>query len=122
MTTETLLTPSEAEHEDANRLQRHVDSIARTLTEGFTDEDLNYDDEPMTAYDYLQDVLDIEYIVSSDGTYRGARVLVAFGGPNIWVDTKRGIVEGAWWMDKATAPFTDNIGLDEALEELWNCR
>lgn len=120
---EILLTPSQAEAEDTKRLQRHVNSIAEGLTSGTVlDENENEDSERFTAFDYLQDCLDIEYIVSSSGEYRGARVLVAFGGPNIWVDTKRGIVEGAWWGDHATASFTDNIGLDEALEELWNCR
>ena len=101
-------------------LQNHVESIAATLINGFGDE-LNYDGEPVSAFDYLQDVLDIEYIVNGKREYLGARVLVAFGGPNIWVDTKRGIVEGAWWGDKAIASFTDNIGLDEALETLWSC-
>lgn len=105
-----------------NDLKNHVESIAATLTNGFADDELNYDGEPMSAFDYLQDALDIEYIVNGKGEYLGARVLVAFGGPNIWVNTRTGIVEGAWWADRASASFTDNIGLNEALEELWNCR
>lgn len=103
-------------------LQSHVDHIAKTLTEGFPEGELGMDDQPFSAFDYLQDALDIEYIVNGKGEYLGARVLVAFGGPNIWVDTRRGIVEGHWWGDYATASFNDGIGLDEALEELWNCR
>jgi len=47
--------------------------------------------------------------------------LVAFGGPNIFVDTERGIVEGFWWGDYAKASFDDNIGLDDALNDLYNC-
>ena len=101
-------------------LQQHVNQIAATLSHGFGDE-LNNDGEYMTAYDYLQDALDIEYIVSSSKEYLGAVVVVAFGGPNIWVDTRRGVVEGAWWGEKATAIFQDNIGLDDALSELFNC-
>jgi hypothetical protein len=103
-------------------LKQHVQSIADTLSNGFADDELNYDGEPMNAYDYLQDALDIEYIVNSKGEYLGARVLVAFGGPNIWVNTRTGTVEGAWWADRAEASFTDNIGLDDALSELWACR
>ena len=103
-------------------LARHVQHIADSLTDGTClGEGLNVDDEEMSAFDYLQDALDIEYIVNGKREYLGARVLVAFGGPNIWVDTRRGIVEGAWWNKHATAPFTDNIGLDEALEILWKC-
>lgn len=108
--------------EDLNRLQNHVNSIAETISNGFDDTELNYDGEPMSAYDYLQDALDIEYIVNGKGEYLGARVLVAFGGPNIWVNTRQGIVEGYWWGDKANSSFNDEIGLDDALEELWNCR
>lgn len=103
-------------------LKNHVQEIARRLSEGFDSADLNDDGEEITAFDYLEGALDIEYIVNGKGEYLGARVLVAFGGPNIWVDTRRGIVEGAWWGEHATASFEDGIGLDEALEELWNCR
>jgi hypothetical protein len=106
----------------SNDLKQHVQSIADTLSNGFADDELNYDGEPMSAFDYLQDALDIEYIVNSKGEYLGARVLVAFGGPNIWVNTRASTVEGAWWSDRADASFTDNIGLDDALSELWACR
>jgi hypothetical protein len=103
-------------------LKDHVQSIADKLTNGFADDDLNYDGEEMSAFDYLQDALDIEYIVNSKSEYLGARVLVAFGGPNIWVNTRTGTVEGAWWGARAEASFKDNLGLDEALSELWACR
>jgi hypothetical protein len=110
-------------NQDTNRLQDQVNHIADTLTngfEGFMEE--NEFGEVQTAMDYLQDVLDIQYIVTGSGEYLGARILVAFGGPNIWVDTQRGIVEGFWWGDYAKASFNDGIDLDEALSELWACR
>jgi hypothetical protein len=103
-------------------LKNHVQSIADTLSNGFDLSSMNDDGEYTTAFDYLQDALDIEYIVNGKGEYLGARVLVAFGGPNIWVNTRTGTVEGAWWSDRAEASFTDNIGLDDALSELWACR
>jgi len=78
--------------------------------------------ETQTAMDYLQDVLDIQYIVSGKGEYLGARILVAFGGPNIWVDTQRNVVEGYWWGAYARASFNDYMDLDDALSELWACR
>lgn len=109
----------------SNNMQSHVQSIADNLSNppAEWDEGRDIDNEgSFSAFDYLQDALDIEYIVSAKGEYLGARVLVAFGGPNIWVDTRRGIVEGAWWSDSATARFTDNLGLDEALSDLWTCR
>jgi hypothetical protein len=81
-----------------------------------------FEDGEPNALEYLSDTFDIEYIVSGDGSYRGARVLVAFGGPNIWIDTKTNTVEGYWWNDKHFESFTDELGLDAALCELWECR
>jgi hypothetical protein len=106
--------------ETETRLQDHVQHIANTITNGFGDE-LNSDDQEMSAFDYLQDALDIEYIVNSKREYLGARVLVAFGGPNIWINTRTKKVEGYWWNESASASFDDGIDLDSALEELWNC-
>ena len=103
----------------SNDLKNHVQYIADSLTNPAWDE-LN--ECEFSAFDYLECALDIEYIVNSKGEYLGARVLVAFGGPNIWVNTRTGIVEGARWADRAAASFTDNIGLDDALSELWACR
>ncbi|WAW10014.1 hypothetical protein NB640_12480 [Oxalobacter vibrioformis] len=102
-------------------LQNHVNRIAQHLTEGFPEDYLNECGEPMDALDYLQDALDIQYIVDGNRTYLAARVLVAFGGPNIWINTQTGYVEGYWGGEAVEAPFIDNIGIDEALEELWNC-
>ena len=102
------------------QLSDHVKYIADKLSNGF-DGETNSDGEPLSAFDYLQDALDIEYIVNSKKEYLGARVLVAFGGPNIWVNTRTKTIEGYWWGDKATASFDDGLGLDDALEELYNC-
>ena len=73
------------------------------------------------AGDYLADVLDIQYLVGSDREYRAAGVLIAYGGPTAWIDTRTGQLEVTWW----SAPETRNLpaafidGLDEYLSELW---
>jgi hypothetical protein len=103
-----------------NDLQNHVNDIARRISEA--DFDRNDDGDECSAFDYLQDALDIESIVASDRTtLLGARVLVAFGGPNIWVNTRTNTVEGHWWGESASATFDDSIGLQDALEELFQC-
>lgn len=86
-----------------------------------TDPDTN---EPLTAYDYLEDVLDIEYRVGSDGKYRSAKVLVGFGGPNVWIDTQREQVGVSWYCDPVyrDLPVEFCRELDEALAELWSIR
>jgi|TARA_R100001086_G_scaffold33229_1_gene15073 hypothetical protein len=94
----------------AQEIKEHVNSIAQDITDG-----------KHQAGDWMEDVLDIQYIINQDKTYRGARILVAFGGPNIWVNTQSGQVEGYWWGDNAFAGFIDNIGLDDFLEEMYSC-
>lgn len=115
-----------------NQLENHVRSIADDISNGI---ELNLDEhehileengqeagDHMYASDYLMDALDIQYIVSSSREYLGARVLVSFGGPNIWINTLTNTVEGYWWTDKAFASFDDNIGIDDFLAEMWECQ
>ena len=73
-------------------------------------------------WEYSRDILDVEYYIGSDGSYRGVRLLVAFGGPNTWIDTKFKEVQGFWWEDKATAELVDNLGLDAFWSETWECK
>ena len=106
----------------SKEIENHVKEIINRIEQGFDDDELNYDDEPMTAFDYLQDALDIEYIVNGKREILGARILVAFGGPNIWINTRTKQVEGYWWGDKCIMSYDqDNIGLDDAIETLWSC-
>ena len=86
--------------------------------------DLGYEEQDeayLSAWDYLSDALDIEFITNSTGEYLGARVLVTFGGPTIWVNTRTMVVEGGWWGDSCHRDFDDNIGLDDACREQYEC-
>ena len=78
--------------------------------------------EDVTAMDWLADVLDIQYLVSSDRQYRGARVCIAFGGPTAWINTHTGQLEVAWWSatEYRDLPRRFTAPLDDALEELWD--
>ena len=112
-------------------LQDMVKNIALNITNELGDsepdeferwhEEGQPDDFTPTGYDYLDDVLDIKYIVGHDGTYYGAEILVTFGGPNIYVETRDNTVRGYWGGDKAQWGFLDEIGLDEACFELYHC-
>ena len=105
--------------QDHELLKNQVQCIIKGL-EHPDDGELNEEGEQYTAMDYVFGALDLEYIVGSDGEYRGARLLVCFGGPNVWVDTKTNTVEGYWWSDSYSEGFDDNIGLDETCRELWD--
>ena len=129
--------------ETKTNLQRHVDDIARAITDGEPYEccpecggeisasfpgaeclECSWSgEEAMSGFDYLTDALDIQYIVTGDKQYRAARILVAFGGPNIWINTQTKTVEGYWWGDSAFASYYDDpMGINDACEELWNCK
>jgi hypothetical protein len=56
--------------------------------------------EPYDLYSYFNDVLDIEYTISSRGDFLGARIYVTLGGPTVWIDTREGYVKGAWGADR----------------------
>jgi len=106
--------------EDRDKLKRQIQSVIEGIEE--PDEDaLNWDGEAYTAYDYIDDALDIEYVTGSDGSFKGARLLVCYGGPNVWVDTQTDTVEGSWWGTPYSESYSDNIGLHAACEELWEC-
>lgn len=102
-------------------LENHVRSIAKTIEQGLNSEE--NEGQQMDGLEYLANMLDIEYIVASDRkTLLGARVLVAFGGPNIWINTRTKQVEGYWWADCYIASYDeDNIGLNECIECIWEC-
>ena len=72
-----------------------------------------------TASDWMEDVYDIRYIVDREKRYYSAEMMVAGGGPTIWVNLNTGYVEGYWGGDKVEQPFTDNLGLDDYMEEMY---
>ncbi len=104
-------------------LKQHCKEIAKNLSnpDYLAELAAEYENPNFDIMDYLQDVLDIEYVVNGDGGYKGARVLVAFGGPNIWINTRTSQIEGAWWQDSCRVSFDDAIGLDDALSEIYAC-
>lgn len=78
--------------------------------------------DDLGAWGYLRDVLDIEYRVGSDRQYRSAKVLIAFGGPNAWIDTDTQELI-VYWDERVTRPIPEQFctELDEYLEELFSC-
>lgn len=79
--------------------------------------------EQVSIYDWLQDALDWDYIISSDREYKACRIMVAFGGPNIYVDTLRGSVDLYWWGESASYDLSSQAcyEIDEAMKNLFDC-
>jgi len=72
-----------------------------------------------TAMEWMEGTYDIRYYVRQDKSYLGAEILVAGGGPTIWVNTYTQQVEGYWGGDRVNVPFSDNLGLDDYCEEMY---
>jgi len=77
--------------------------------------------EELDALDWLEGVLDIQYLVNSDRTYRAARVCITYGGPTAWIDTRTGMLECAWWsaVESVELPGEFIDALDDALSDLY---
>ena len=79
------------------------------------------DEEPRqeTAHDWMEGTYDIRYLVDREKRYLGAEIMVAGGGPTIWVDTWTNEVKGYWGTDRVNIMFADNLGLDDYCEEIY---
>ena len=62
---------------------------------------------------------DIRYLVDREKRFMGAEILVAGGGPTIWVDTCKEQVTGWWGADRVEWYFQDNMGLNDYMEEMY---
>lgn len=79
--------------------------------------------EQVDMIDWLGDALDFDFIIGSDREYKGCRVMVAFGGPTIYVDTIARSVDLYWWTDRASYPLSAYAceELDRAMEMVYSC-
>ena len=99
--------------------------MCKNIAESISNPDPKYigpeDEEPRqeTASDWMEGVYDIRYIVDREKRYFSAELLVAGGGPTIWVSLNEMEVQGYWGGDRVRVPFSDNLGLDDYCEEMY---
>lgn len=79
--------------------------------------------EQLSVWDFLGDCYDVEYRCSSSRELRSVAVMVACGGPNIYLDTASKDVELYWWSERARYPLSYEAveAIDEWAEEVWGC-
>jgi len=105
--------------------QEQLVRMCKNIADSITNPDPKFigpeDEEPRqeTAHDWMEGVYDIRYIVDREKRYYSAELLVAGGGPTIWVSLNEMMVQGYWGGDKVEEPFTDNLGLDDYCEEMY---
>lgn len=79
---------------------------------------------PVDILEWLGDnVYDIEYTIGSDKEYRSARIMIACGGPNIYLNTRTEDVELYWWSEHASYPMSRSVidMIDSTYEEMFAC-
>lgn len=77
--------------------------------------------EELSVLDYLNDVYNLEYIVDSSRKYESCRIMVACGGPNIYIDTDARAVRLYWWGEYAEYPISSTAvdAVDDWGAEMW---
>ena len=66
--------------------------------------------------------MEVKYVLDDKLDYVGIQLLVAFGGPNIWIDTQHQQVKGYWYEDEVIKDYyKDSIYLDDHIKELYEC-
>ena len=104
------------------QLRRMCAEIAEGITNPVTSNDEQEDgsvEQHGGASEWMEGVYDIRYIVDREKRYFRAELLVAGGGPTIWVSLNEMEVQGYWGADRVRVPFSDNLGLDDYCEELY---
>lgn len=106
------------EEDFQKQFQNQVQRIADTL-EIIKDNDFyEFEDEnDENGRWYFEDIYNTDYIWRLGYGLMGVRVMIACGGPNIWVDTFEKTVHGYWGGDEAIAYLSDDCC--EKIEEVF---
>lgn len=125
-----------------NQLQEQTDHIRDMLVAAYEDRlyydeygDINVLDEGeelpddcsyVSLTDYLDDTYNVTATVNlcNRDEPTGYRIMVACGGPNVYVDTNDCEVQGFWWTDKAVSYIPSEVcsAIDDEFTELyWGC-
>ena len=62
-------------------------------------------DDFVCLSDYFADNLGVTFTVDEHIRFRSASIMIAFGGPNIYIDTASGDVELYWWNETGRYPM-----------------
>lgn len=103
----------------SEELRRMMENIRNELGLCFEGCLQDEDGEKTNLYDYLVDeALDVDFRVDCYKKPIGCRVWIAIGGPNIWIDTEKGLIEGAWGVEREILLINEEL-CGAILEALW---
>ena len=123
---------------DTEKIARRIANELYSIAEGYTYRDQDDEDhdvetdgiedvpedwEQVTMYDYLADNLGVRYVVDEGLDYLGAIVTVAWGGPNVYIDTYERCVRVYWGADKSEWSLYGDAceAVDEVCGEWYAC-
>ena len=100
------------------QLRRMVDAYAEDVINGKmkfyqADEDEN-DEDVYEAYS-------IKYVVDQDGRLVDVIIMLAGGGPNIWLDTHAQEIQGFWGGIKYTKGIYNHEYIIDYFDEMYSC-
>jgi hypothetical protein len=75
-----------------------------------------------TIYDYISDrALEIEVYAGLDKRYHGAKIMVSYGGPTVYVNTKTQRIEYHWGSYETFYRLDREVteAIDDAISEMW---
>jgi diphthamide synthase subunit DPH2 len=104
------------------KLRRMVDGIAEDVVQGrmrfFPDDESVVDD--MNGQTFYE-VYNTKYIIGDDGSFHDVMLMLAGGGPVIWLDTWSQEIRGSWGSDKYTKYIYDYDYVLDYWEEEYGC-
>lgn len=76
--------------------------------------------EPVSLFEDMY-IYDTEYRIGGDYEYRSVAIMVACGGPNIYIDTESRSVNLFWYNERASAWLPPEVvyEVDELYEEIY---
>lgn len=87
-------------------------------------ENHNYTVDFEKVHDHFADVLDVEYRLNSRLDYVASYIYITLGGPNIWIDTYKAEICGAWGSERESLPIPYSVrdAIDDCVGEWYECQ
>jgi len=105
--------------EELNTTERELRDMCRRYAQDVCNGDMLFypDDDGDARYE----AYDIKYTIDGDGNYRGVRIMLAGGGPNVYLDTNHKEIQGYWGGDFCKLIISDFEYIDDYWEEQYRC-
>lgn len=105
-------------------LQRICKSYAEDLNELYQKwTGAEYDEEEESSFEswYEENVLSVEVTSDMSKQYICASVCLGWGGPNVYLNTRNGYIEGYWGGESYEYPVDKEVSdyIDDRIAEMW---